>query len=875
MPAYIDVDDDPSTYSSSRATLDLPAGAEVLWAGLYWGGAGDGHQSQQVRLARPTLGYEAVSATQLDLDDGGYQGFADVTTAVRAGGSGAYTVADVSSLPGAPGAHGGWALVVAVRDPAAPLRNLTVFDGFALVGPSGVESVVATSSGFTAPLTGAVGARVGVVAYGGSAGVSGDSLALGDHLLSDPSNPVDDVFNGSISRHGGAVGLEPVPSGPLSIDIDDIAAPEGAVANGANAATLSVRAAEDAVLTGVLTSVVDAVQAHLVVRKSAADPNGGALDTGDTVDYAIEVVNRGSDWAESVVLTDVVPEGSSFVAGSLQVDSGLGAVAATDQADADPARYDADTDQVVVGVGAGTGPASGGSLGPGGVTTVRFQVLVDGLEAGARLANQAQVTYRSATTGTSLSAASDDPARVGGSDATETPANAAPEAHPDEAVAEGQAVNVDVLANDVDSDGDPLSIGAVEAADVGTVSCPPSGPCTYRPPTDFAGVARFAYTVLDPAGNRSAAAVSVTVTPSAEPSPSPSPGPTPPDSATDSPPDSTAPTTTTGAPPTSTTGAPPTTGPPTPAAPAQPAAGAPPSAQPAPTTTAPASPAPAGPGGASPTSTPATTAPAGPPCEPPAAGQPRSCGTAVAGVALATEAPAGAGTGAAAPAASAALAANSLVGAATAAGAAGGAAAAPAQMPRAIDDQATTEAGRALAVAVLANDMDPDGDLVPGSVSVVRTPTRGSAAPTGEGAIQYTPFAGLAGPDELSYRVCDAGQRCAEAMVRLTVSQVTLPALAAQSPATTSAAGSSSATTAGSSALPTGSTSDGRLAGTGVDTRTPLAVAVLLIALGSGMLSEAHRLAPLAHRHRHRRRPRRLAGLRPHPQPQHRRSRWR
>ena len=171
--------------------------------------------------------------------------------------------------------------------------------------------------------------------------------------------------------------------------------------------------------------------------------------------------------------------------------------------------------------------------------------------------------------------------------------------------------------------------------------------------------------------------------------------------------------------------------------------------------------------------------------------------------------------------------------------------------------------------------MDPDGDLVPGSVSVVRTPTRGSAAPTGGGEINYTPFAGLAGPDELSYRVCDVGQRCAEAMVRLTVNQVTLPALPAQSPATTSAAAGSSPTTAGTSALPSGSTSDGRLAGTGVDTRTPLAVAVLLIALGSGMLSEAHRLAPLAHRHRHRHGLRQRRHQARPPGPQHRRSRRR
>ncbi|MGI9186474.1 MAG: hypothetical protein ACR2J9_02960, partial [Gaiellales bacterium] len=34
---YVDLDDDPSSFSSSSSVLDLPVGARVLYAGLYWG----------------------------------------------------------------------------------------------------------------------------------------------------------------------------------------------------------------------------------------------------------------------------------------------------------------------------------------------------------------------------------------------------------------------------------------------------------------------------------------------------------------------------------------------------------------------------------------------------------------------------------------------------------------------------------------------------------------------------------------------------------------------------------------------------------------------------------------------------------------------
>src|SRR5262245_50218272 len=34
---FVDVDNNPGTFNSSSATLSLPAGATVLFAGLYWG----------------------------------------------------------------------------------------------------------------------------------------------------------------------------------------------------------------------------------------------------------------------------------------------------------------------------------------------------------------------------------------------------------------------------------------------------------------------------------------------------------------------------------------------------------------------------------------------------------------------------------------------------------------------------------------------------------------------------------------------------------------------------------------------------------------------------------------------------------------------
>ena len=75
----------------------------------------------------------------------------------------------------------GWSLVVVYRAPSLPLRNLTVFDGLADVGQNDPQTI--TISGFRTPVTGAVDARIGLVAYEGDVGSSGDRAIFDGTLL--------------------------------------------------------------------------------------------------------------------------------------------------------------------------------------------------------------------------------------------------------------------------------------------------------------------------------------------------------------------------------------------------------------------------------------------------------------------------------------------------------------------------------------------------------------------------------------------------------------------------------------------------------------------------------------------------------------------
>jgi hypothetical protein len=71
----VDIDNDPTTFTSSNAQLSLPSGANVLYAALYWGAdttAGTGGSAapnaaakNTVLLATPTSGYTQVTATRI------------------------------------------------------------------------------------------------------------------------------------------------------------------------------------------------------------------------------------------------------------------------------------------------------------------------------------------------------------------------------------------------------------------------------------------------------------------------------------------------------------------------------------------------------------------------------------------------------------------------------------------------------------------------------------------------------------------------------------------------------------------------------------------------------------------------------------------
>jgi large repetitive protein len=91
--------------------------------------------------------------------------------------------------------------------------------------------------------------------------------------------------------------------------------------------------------------------------------------------------------------------------------------------------------------------------------------------------------------------------------------NQAPTAMADSAATQEEtAVTVHVLANDIDPDGDPLTVtGATDPAN-GTTQVNAGGTVTYTPDDGFTGTDTFTYTISDGRGGTSSASVTITVT---------------------------------------------------------------------------------------------------------------------------------------------------------------------------------------------------------------------------------------------------------------------------------------------------------------------------------------------------------------------------
>ncbi|MBL8520264.1 MAG: DUF11 domain-containing protein, partial [Betaproteobacteria bacterium] len=415
----IDVDGDATTFNSSQATLTMPPGSTVLFAGLYWGATSNSAQRNQVLFRTPTaFGYAAITASVLDTAGGqanNYSGFANVTALVSAAGNGVYTVANVRTTQAA-GNWGGWVLVVVYQNLSESVKNLVVYDGYGLVNNANPVTVV--PSGFLTPLSGPVVTRVGASGYDGDLNLTGDGFSVNGTALTDSLNQTNNFFNSVISENGVQLpGRNPSFVNNFGTDVDRVNVPTGVVPNGATSATLQLTAPSENYHPNVLTFATDIYVPVIAsnVVKTLTDLNGPPLLPGDPIRWTISMSNTGFDTGTNLILKDPIPANTTYTANSLQILTGANSGMKSDGAGDDQAEYSVSAAAcmpvtapcVIYRLGSGANAAMGGSLAYTESTSISFDSIVNmGIPAGTSITNSATVSYSGQTLGATFSTTS-------------------------------------------------------------------------------------------------------------------------------------------------------------------------------------------------------------------------------------------------------------------------------------------------------------------------------------------------------------------------------------------------------------------------------------------------------------------------------------
>lgn len=358
---YVDVDSDPTTYSSSSSTLSVPDCSQIYWAGLYWAGNYDEERKNQagdfnnnftvdnnhydvtaVKLMVPGGSYvdivadnnpDPVGEEDAIIVDGynilpndPYVCYKNVTSLLQAlpDPDGEYTVANVRGTRGSTN-HGaaGWTLVVIYENPTLTGKYISVFDGYeGITTQSGNSTADITVAGFNTIPVGPVNARIGVSTLEGETSLDGDTFGIVSNSsstftdITNAANPDDNFFNSTITEDGVNVASRNINStNAIGFDSDVFDLNNfgnSIIDNGDTSATLRLGTSRDWFASFLVTFGIEIIEPDIVLEKKVqdiggVDITGQGVNLGQVLDYVLSFVNTGNDDGTAFTIRDVLP----------------------------------------------------------------------------------------------------------------------------------------------------------------------------------------------------------------------------------------------------------------------------------------------------------------------------------------------------------------------------------------------------------------------------------------------------------------------------------------------------------------------------------------------------------------------------------------
>ncbi|MBW4083828.1 DUF11 domain-containing protein [Paenibacillus sp. S150] len=402
------------TSNSSAAILTIPSGSTVLYAELIWAGTYiNGSVNLSTAINNPvsfttpagsvfSVSPDTETSNSVNLGGGAfaYVRSANVTSIIQAAGAGTYitggVVGTIVITGDATANHAGWTLGVIYQNPSLPFRNMSLRAGAVLVQASSAP-VTTTITGFATPVSGVLGGRILFSAQEGDANRSGDQALFGptssaQAALSGPNNFATNFFASQINNDAGALNTNGtfgtrnqtngspgtnISAGRQGWDITNVDV-SARLVNNQSSAILTLTTSGDAYVVNGNALQIDINAPKISLTKGS---NVAGTIVGDTVTYTVTVSNTGTANATGAVLSDALPAGLTFVAGSVAV------------AGVSRPSYD-----ITAGIPLGT-------LNFNSSVTVTYQARVTSLPASQIVANTANLafTFQSVAGGSTIS----------------------------------------------------------------------------------------------------------------------------------------------------------------------------------------------------------------------------------------------------------------------------------------------------------------------------------------------------------------------------------------------------------------------------------------------------------------------------------------
>lgn len=373
------------TQNSSQAVLDLPTGCEVLYAELIWSGSysfyneNTGNEADgPVTLTTPELlkfqiisdpitsqnattpsyGCPGPTPTPCTCPCGNYVRSANVTSIIQAAGAGMYTVGSVAGTVNAgDDTHNAcnWTLAVIYHHPNMFTYNMTLFVGCEQASYTLNQPAVAT--GFCVPPSGELNGRIFISATEGDANKSGDTMLFGGDLplttndrLSGGNNPITNFFGSQVNTllplttdsltgklvaigssqldtrgSYGTYNSDPftdtdISGGRQGYDVTSIDISSLLSYNQTTAYALGTTTADDYTLSSLALQIQIGAPIVSATKLVNGETSVNSM-VGDDVTFSFSITNNGTAEAYSVLFTDLLEEGLSYVPGSFQVNS--------------------------------------------------------------------------------------------------------------------------------------------------------------------------------------------------------------------------------------------------------------------------------------------------------------------------------------------------------------------------------------------------------------------------------------------------------------------------------------------------------------------------------------------------------------------------